>query len=74
MSMGSGRFAISANSCGSLLNAKRAVLASKSKRPPPSAGVQPPANKKCADIRLKKGMKTAKQRLGKILKLHKMIY
>ncbi|XP_013148979.1 PREDICTED: lysine-specific demethylase phf2-like isoform X3 [Papilio polytes] len=53
-------------------NAKRAVLACKSRRPP--APAQPPAKTKAADIRLKKGMKTAKQRLGKILKLHKMIY
>ncbi|XP_068624733.1 lysine-specific demethylase phf2-like isoform X2 [Battus philenor] len=51
-------------------NAKRAVLATKSKRPPPPA--QSATNNK--NIRLKKGMKTAKQRLGKILKLHKMIY
>ncbi|XP_013168599.1 PREDICTED: histone lysine demethylase PHF8-like [Papilio xuthus] len=57
-----------------LQNAKRAVLASKSKRPPASVSVQPQHKNKCADIRLKKGMKTAKQRLGKILKLHKMIY
>ncbi|CAG4981083.1 unnamed protein product [Colias eurytheme] len=51
-------------------NPKRAVLATKSRRPPPP--VHNPANSK--NIRLKKGMKTAKQRLGKILKIHKMIY
>ncbi|KAJ2954965.1 hypothetical protein O0L34_g3306 [Tuta absoluta] len=51
-------------------NAKRAVLATKSRRPPATA--QPAANNK--NSRLKKGMKTAKQRLGKILKIHKMIY
>ncbi|XP_075987112.1 uncharacterized protein LOC142983852 isoform X2 [Anticarsia gemmatalis] len=51
-------------------NAKRSVLATKSRRPPPP--VQPTPNNKNA--RLKKGMKTAKQRLGKILKIHKMIY
>ncbi|XP_028044329.1 lysine-specific demethylase phf2-like [Bombyx mandarina] len=51
-------------------NAKRAVLATKSRRPPPPAHAAP-SNK---NIRLKKGMKTAKQRLGKILKIHKMIY
>ncbi|KAI5645914.1 cupin-like domain-containing protein [Phthorimaea operculella] len=51
-------------------NAKRAVLATKSRRPPPPA--QPAASNK--NSRLKKGMKTAKQRLGKILKIHKMIY
>ncbi|XP_052753044.1 histone lysine demethylase PHF8-like isoform X2 [Galleria mellonella] len=50
-------------------NAKRAVLATKSRRPPPP--VQSTPNK---NIRLKKGMKTAKQRLGKILKIHKMVY
>ncbi|XP_061380262.1 histone lysine demethylase PHF8-like isoform X1 [Danaus plexippus] len=49
-------------------SAKRAVLATKSRRPP--APVATP-NK---NSRLKKGMKTAKQRLGKILKIHKMIY
>ncbi|XP_072945934.1 uncharacterized protein [Epargyreus clarus] len=53
-----------------LQNAKRAVLATKSKRPPPPVH-NTPNNK---NIRLKKGMKTAKQRLGKILKIHKMIY
>ncbi|CAF4902383.1 unnamed protein product [Pieris macdunnoughi] len=52
------------------LNPKRAVLATKSRRPPPP--VHNPANNK--NLRLKKGMKTAKQRLGKILKIHKMIY
>nr|XP_049705371.1 histone lysine demethylase PHF8 isoform X2 [Helicoverpa armigera] len=51
-------------------NAKRAVLATKSKRPPPPVH-NTPNNK---NARLKKGMKTAKQRLGKILKIHKMIY
>ncbi|XP_052745163.1 histone lysine demethylase PHF8 isoform X1 [Bicyclus anynana] len=51
-------------------SAKRAVLATKSKRPPPP--VHTPAASK--NLRLKKGMKTAKQRLGKILKIHKMIY
>ncbi|XP_050357014.1 lysine-specific demethylase phf2-like isoform X2 [Nymphalis io] len=51
-------------------SAKRAVLATKSKRPPPPA--HPVSSNK--NIRLKKGMKTAKQRLGKILKIHKMIY
>ncbi|RVE50593.1 hypothetical protein evm_004717 [Chilo suppressalis] len=51
-------------------NAKRAVIATKSKRPPPP--VQNTPNNK--NSRLKKGMKTAKQRLGKILKIHKMIY
>ncbi|KAL4712459.1 hypothetical protein ACJJTC_007475 [Scirpophaga incertulas] len=51
-------------------NAKRAVIAAKSKRPPPP--VQTTPNNK--NSRLKKGMKTAKQRLGKILKIHKMIY
>ncbi|CAB3255032.1 unnamed protein product [Arctia plantaginis] len=51
-------------------NAKRAVLATKSRRPPPPVHTTP--NNKNA--RLKKGMKTAKQRLGKILKIHKMIY
>ncbi|XP_059047248.1 histone lysine demethylase PHF8-like [Achroia grisella] len=50
-------------------NAKRAVLATKSRRPPPP--VQNTPNK---NLRLKKGMKTAKQRLGKILKIHKMVY
>ncbi|CAH0764708.1 unnamed protein product [Diatraea saccharalis] len=50
-------------------NAKRAVIATKSKRPPPP--VQNTPNNK--NLRLKKGMKTAKQRLGKILKIHKMI-
>ncbi|CAG5020368.1 unnamed protein product [Parnassius apollo] len=55
-------------------NAKRAVLATKSTRPPPPVHNTPNNKSKCADIRLKKGMKTAKQRLGKILKLHKMIY
>ncbi|XP_073958538.1 uncharacterized protein [Choristoneura fumiferana] len=50
-------------------NAKRAVLATKSRRPPPPAH-NTPNNK---NSRLKKGMKTAKQRLGKILKIHKMI-
>ncbi|XP_060807494.1 histone lysine demethylase PHF8 [Amyelois transitella] len=54
----------------SAMNAKRAVLATKSKRPPPP--VQ--ATTKTQNLRLKKGMKTAKQRLGKILKIHKMIY
>ncbi|XP_038219365.1 lysine-specific demethylase phf2-like [Zerene cesonia] len=53
-----------------LANPKRAVLATKSRRPPPP--VHNPSNSK--NIRLKKGMKTAKQRLGKILKIHKMIY
>ncbi|XP_063543154.1 uncharacterized protein LOC134751607 [Cydia strobilella] len=51
-------------------NAKRAVLATKSRRPPPPVH-NTPNNK---NSRLKKGMKTAKQRLGKILKIHKMIY
>ncbi|XP_050555568.1 histone lysine demethylase PHF8 isoform X2 [Spodoptera frugiperda] len=51
-------------------NAKRAVIATKSKRPPPPVH-NTPNNK---NARLKKGMKTAKQRLGKILKIHKMIY
>lgn len=51
-------------------NAKRAVLATKSRRPPPPVH-NTPNNK---NARLKKGMKTAKQRLGKILKIHKMIY
>ncbi|XP_034836697.1 lysine-specific demethylase phf2-like [Maniola hyperantus] len=51
-------------------SAKRAVLATKSKRPPPP--VHTPQTSK--NMRLKKGMKTAKQRLGKILKIHKMIY
>ncbi|KAJ0171197.1 hypothetical protein K1T71_013396 [Dendrolimus kikuchii] len=51
-------------------SAKRAVLATKSRRPPPP--VQNTPNNK--NLRLKKGMKTAKQRLGKILKIHKMIY
>ncbi|XP_050678396.1 lysine-specific demethylase 7 homolog [Leptidea sinapis] len=49
-------------------SAKRSVLATKSRRPPPP--VHTPTN----NLRLKKGMKTAKQRLGKILKIHKMIY
>ncbi|XP_028178435.1 lysine-specific demethylase phf2-like [Ostrinia furnacalis] len=53
-----------------LVNAKRAVIATKSRRPPPP--VQNTPNNK--NLRLKKGMKTAKQRLGKILKIHKMIY
>ncbi|KAL0859396.1 hypothetical protein ABMA27_010585 [Loxostege sticticalis] len=51
-------------------NAKRAVLATKSRRPPPPVQNTP----KNQNLRLKKGMKTAKQRLGKILKIHKMIY
>ncbi|XP_041983980.1 histone lysine demethylase PHF8-like isoform X2 [Aricia agestis] len=51
-------------------SAKRAVLATKSRRPPPP--VQTASSNK--NSRLKKGMKTAKQRLGKILKIHKMIY
>lgn len=51
-------------------NAKRAVLAAKSRRPPPPAPTSP-TNK---NSRLKKGMKTAKQRLGKILKIHKLMY
>ncbi|CAK1546800.1 unnamed protein product [Leptosia nina] len=52
------------------INPKRAVLATKSRRPPPP--VHNPASNK--NMRLKKGMKTAKQRLGKILKIHKMMY
>ncbi|KAJ8705324.1 hypothetical protein PYW07_011151 [Mythimna separata] len=55
-------------------NAKRAVLATKSRRPPPPVHNTPNNKNKIPDPRLKKGMKTAKQRLGKILKIHKMIY
>ena len=43
-------------------------------KPPTASLVKPQINKVAEKIKPKKGQATAKQRLGKILKLHRMVH